>query len=112
MTKPWEDDDFVKWESRVFGFGYGSGELHTIEALVSFILLIDDKYDCRNLEASLGSTVTWLLINTLCHADILEYGTSPRFGWLTDEGKALQTYIRNKTIEDLVLLACNAKENY
>jgi hypothetical protein len=68
--------------------------------------LIDETYEYRTLEAALGQTITWLLINTLCHADILEYGTSPRFGWLTDEGKCLQAYIRGKTFEELVLLAC------
>ena len=101
------DDNFSDWEASVFGFGYGSGEPHIIPALKRFLAEFQDgSYDYRNLEKSVGETVAWLLINALCRASILEYGTSPRFGWLTKEGKALKEFIDSKTEDQLIEMAC------
>lgn len=103
------DDYFADWESSIFGFGYGSGEEYTIPALKRFMELCipNDSgnnpscYDFQILEKELTPTVAWLLINILCHDDIIEYGTSPRFGWLTDRGNLLKDYIQNHTIDQL-----------
>ena len=88
-------DYFKDWESYVFGFGYGTGEEHVIPALKRFLGAVptDTNYDYHTLEAACGPTVAWLLINTLCGCDIIEYGTSPRYGWLTKQGKALRNFI-------------------
>lgn len=93
------DDYFNDWESRVFGFGYGSGEEYIAAALKTFMEELKEgrSYDYRRLEERIGYTAAWLLINTLCHADIIEYGTSPRFGWLTKYGEALRDYTADKT---------------
>jgi hypothetical protein len=105
------DENFIDWESHVFGFGYGTGERHTLGALKGFFGAIGDErgshtYNYETIERALGPIVTWLLINALCKADIIEYGTSPRYGWLTDEGKELQAYLARHTLDELVEL-CN-----
>ncbi len=112
MTKSIEDN-FSDWEADVFGFGYGTGEPHTVPALRKFFELCvpnaegtSRSYDYRQLETELTPPVAWMLINTLCHADIIEYGTSPRFGWLTGRGDRLCAFVLSKTEDELVLLTC------
>lgn len=101
-------ESFIDWEADTFGYGYGTGEPHTIAALRHFLELCSDRhgngvfgYDHEQLEAVLTPTVTWLLINTLCHVNILEYGTSPRFAWLTESGKALRDFMLNHTVDQI-----------
>lgn len=107
------DDYFHDWESSVFGYGYGSGEEHVIPALWKFMgrICADGCYKYDELERAVSPTVAWLLINALCHADLIEYGSSPRFGWLTDTGKALKAYMDSKTVEEL-LAALNRDHEY
>lgn len=106
------DQHFADWESHVFGFGYGSGEEHILAALKKFMAAVGEgrdnprTYNYELLEKVLTPTVAWLLINALCHADILEYGTSPRFGWLSPEGERLRDYLEGKTVEQLEALCC------
>ncbi|MBC8337090.1 MAG: hypothetical protein H8E39_00220 [Alphaproteobacteria bacterium] len=102
MTKTLEDY-FVDWEGNAFGFGYGTGEEHTLGALKMFMEAcpIDGGYDYRILEGKVSPTVAWLLINVLCREDILEYGTSPRFAWLTEKGKRLKTFVGGQSADDL-----------
>lgn len=98
------DDYFHDWERTVFGYGYGSGEWHTIPSIIKFFQSIPMEglgYDYEILESDLGGAVAWLLINTFCHADILEYGTSPRYGWITKKGKALRSYLKDKSTDDV-----------
>lgn len=99
------DKNFVDWEKHVFGYGYGTGEEYTIEALRNFFKLCNGgsgtQYDYEKLEEKLGGAVTWLLINALCHADIIEYGTSPRYGWLTKAGEMLKDYMLSNTPQNL-----------
>lgn len=118
MTKT-IDESFIDWESNVFGFGYGTGEEHTLGALKSFMAAVgrDDAahaYEYPKLEAAVGPTVAWLLINTLCKhgVDIIEYATSPRFGWLTTEGEALKAYLATKSVAELEELCCSRSEDH
>lgn len=107
------DDNFRDWEGHIFGFGYGTGEEHTIPALKAFFAAIPEhQYDYRALEAGCGAVVAWLLINALCKADVLEYGTSPRFGWLTERGHALKAYIDAHDAEWLYESVCNPPPTY
>lgn len=105
------DKYFRDWESYVFGYGYGSGEEPVMKAILQFFNTMTSNsperpyhksYDHEVLEKTLGNQVTWLLINNLCHADILEYGTSPRYGWLTEKGQILYRYLENKTLKDVM----------
>lgn len=110
------EQSFIDWEAYVFGFGYGTGEDHTIAALKAFFENVgrDDmpnSYDYQRLETALGPQITWLLINTLCHADILEYGTSPRYAWLTEEGVRLREFVASKSVEDLVNLCAERSDD-
>jgi hypothetical protein len=42
------------------------------------------------------------MLNILGKAhDVLNYGTSIRYGWLDDKGKELKAYLETKTVEDL-----------
>jgi len=87
------DDSFSDWEGSAFGFGYGAGEQYIIPLLKAFLSEVPlvDSYDHENLESVLGAPIAWLLINVLVREDILEYGTSPRFGWLTKAAKEEKT---------------------
>ncbi len=101
------DDYFVDWEADAFGYGYGSGEPHVIPALRRFFELCVDGYDHVPLEQELTPVVAWLLINRLVGVGIIEYGSSPRFGWLTPKGKRLAAYVLSKTADELVTLICS-----
>ena len=91
------DENFRDWEASAFGFGYGTGEPQIIPALKAFLAAIpprsEGRYDYKTLETPVGSVVAWLLINALCHAGMIDYGSSPRYGWLTDKGAALKAYV-------------------
>lgn len=132
------DDYFADWESSAFGFGYGSGEEHIIPALKKFFacagrdkpvsdavwrsLGLPDDYreplptgfDYRILEEELTPLVAWLFINVLCRpmVETLEYGTSPRHPWLTEEGEHLKAYVDSKTADELVENVTRRDENY
>ena len=103
------EQNFADWESSVFGYGYGSGEHHIMFVLKWFLELCKQKdtqgvygYDYESIERNLRPETTWLLINALCHANIIEYGTSPRFGWLTEAGVNLKKFIDDRTTGQLV----------
>ena len=103
------DKYFIDWESDTFGYGYGTGEEGIIPMLRNFFILCMDEekhkvsyYDYRNIEESIGNVCTWLLINILCHADMIEYGTSPRYGWLNAKGENLKNYMLSKSVKELV----------
>lgn len=106
------EQNFADWEASVFGFGYGAGEPHILLALKEFFECVakgfgkeppisDTSYDYRQLESKLGALPAWLLINALCRASVLEYGSSPRFGWLTKTGEALKSFVDGKTVGQL-----------
>lgn len=108
------DDFWRDWEGDAFGFGYGTGEVYTIPALKAFFSCIKNErnYDHIELEKALSPTVAWLLINTLCRIHVIEYGTSPRYGWLTGRGERLNAYIQSHTVEELVTIAGDYDESY
>lgn len=113
-----DDRAFKKWETENITYGYGTGESHIFAAMKTFMELVpaeDDPkgrcYDNRVLEAALTPTVAWLLICLFCRAALIEYGTSPRCGWLTQEGYAMKTYLASRTVDELVNIA-NAEETY
>ncbi|MGM4997860.1 hypothetical protein AB8A05_04280 [Tardiphaga sp. 538_B7_N1_4] len=117
MTKT-IDESFIDWESSAFGFGYGTGEEHVLGALKAFFAAFGDHenpnaYDYEKLETAVTPTVAWLLINRLCKhdVDIIEYGTSPRFGWLTENGIALKAFVDSKSVGDLETLVCSTTED-
>ena len=92
---------FLDWEKAVFGYGYGTGEQHTIKALKDFLSSFDKSYNYEELEQKLGFEITWLLINILAKDDVLEYGSSPRFAWLTSKGELLQNFVKEHTLVQL-----------
>lgn len=106
------DENFIDWEADAFGFGYGSGEPHIIPAVKTFFSLCNalcnqspnGAYDYTEIEAALTPTVAWLLINVMGHQDVIEYGTSPRYGWLTPQGQALKAFVDGKTADELLAL--------
>ena len=110
------DDYFHDWEGHVFGFGYGTGEAFTVPLLWDFLAAIQTSdrgvYDYKKLETAFGGQVAWLMINILCKADILEYGTSPRHGWPTSKGKRLQEYVLARSKDDLLAIASAHDPDY
>lgn len=108
------DQYFTDWESYVLGYGYGTGEPHVFQALRNFFCSAKTdgrNYDYEELERGCTPQVAWLLINVLAHADVIEYGTSPRYGWFTDNGQALAKYIRERSVDQLIE-ATDHDENY
>lgn len=113
------DEHFYDWHADAFGFGYGTGEAHIMPVVKKFLELcryrdgIDDgysspAYDFRELEKELTPPVAWLLINCMP----IEYGTSPRFGWLDVGGRALKRFFDNHTEDELYELATRKAEDY
>jgi len=98
-----EKEWFREWECRAFGAGYGSGELPILTATKRFFELMEDgrSYDSQVLEKELGATVTWLLINAFDKANMIEWGTSARYGWLTSCGEYLRDFITKHSAEEL-----------
>lgn len=127
MTKPLPAS-FADWEGNAFGFGYGSGEPHVLAALKTFFAAFGvqfpagpfgpgdkeprpNSYDYEKLEAAVTPTVAWLIINVLGHQDIIEYGTSPRYGWLTPHGERLKAFVDAHTADELVEICCGRSED-
>lgn len=114
------DQYFIDWEGNTFGFGYGTGEGPILTALKTFMSTIPadpslpNSYDYHKIEEKLGPTVTWLLINILCRheVDVIEYGSSPRFAWLTVKGMRLKAYIDSKTAEELIDICTEFDSEY
>lgn len=102
------EHQFKDWNQYYIGYGYGTGEEHTLRALKTFLEATDkgNMYDFRNLEIAVTPTVAWLLINILCDADIIEYGTSPRTGWLSVAGRELKTFVSKYSAAQLYTICC------
>ena len=98
------DQDFVDFMGAYFGYGYGSGEEYWFPAIKKFFELLEEErnYDHEKLTKELGGLGAWSLINTFCEADILDYGTSPRHGWLSEKGERLRDYLADKSVDDLI----------
>lgn len=115
MTKTL-DENFIDWESSAFGLGYGTGEIHTLGALKNVLDCMGRDgspagYDYQKLEEAVTPPVAWMVITLLCRHHILEYGTSPRYGWLTEQGKALKAFVDAKSVDELVALVCDKTED-
>lgn len=112
------EESFRDWESHVFGYGYGTGEPLILPLLKEFFAAVGrdrelpHSYDYKALEAACGNAHAWFLINILCHADIIEYGTSPRYGWLTQQGEALKAFVATKSAAELDEICCNGPNDY
>lgn len=102
-----EEDWFRDWHSEYMGYGYGTGEQHTIPALKLFLGSIPEEgaYDYRELEEAMDPAALWLLIGILCACDVIEYGGSPRFGWLSTRGKWLKGFCDGKSDQELYGIA-------
>lgn len=104
-------EHFIDWENSAFGYGYGTGEEHTIPALRQFLALCTAKdgrtshsYDHGEVEAVMTAPLAWMMINLLCTQDIIEYGSSPRYGWLTKEGDRLREFVLDHTVDELLTM--------
>lgn len=108
------EEQFIDWENAIFGFGYGTGEQYTIQGLKDFFdqLENDRNYDYEKVEKKFGQLAGWLLINILCRADILEYGTSARFGWVTEKGAKLRDFLKTRKTGELYELVMNVADGY
>lgn len=98
--------DFKGWEQEAFGYGYGTGEEPVLTAVRDFFAWVEEegdvkKYDYEVMENKLGKTVAWLLINVMCKTGIIEYGTSPRYGWLTAKGRELMDFFGENPLEEM-----------
>jgi len=53
------------------------------------------------MEEKLGDIVAWLIINAFASSNVIDYGTSARYGWLTSCGEFVRDFIKDKTAEEL-----------
>lgn len=109
------EEHFIDWHGDVFPYGYGTGEEFIIPKLrlfMGFQAGAGIPYDHSLLEEELGPAIAWLLINALCKARVVEYGSSPRFGWLTGRGKKVKKFMLSRSVDDLVQLVTDCSENY
>ena len=101
---------FADWEANAFGFGYGTGEMYVIACILEFMENLKDgrSYDYSNLYHHHGPVSTWFLINALARGPCptIEYGTSPRFGWLTKGGEELRKFMLNYSCDQLYEFTC------
>jgi hypothetical protein len=104
------EHQFRDWNNYFIGYGYGTGEVHTLGALKKFLETVheDGMYQYQELETAVTPTVAWLLINILIESEIIEYGTSPRHGWLTTSGKELKKFVIRHSLEELFDICCTS----
>lgn len=96
-------DYFVDWYGSALGFGYGTGDVYYCEALTKFFKNVDGEqgsYKFEDMEKKVGKDAFWFLISIFGNSDFIEYGTSPRYGWLTEKGKLARQFV-NHIGEDL-----------
>lgn len=114
------DDYFRDWYAGAIGYGYGHGEQYIVPALRRFMELCGPPnnvpenygYAYRELERELTPTVTWLLVSILCDEDVVEYGASPRFGWLTELGVKIRSFMLSRTVDSIVERVGRCDRNY
>ena len=114
------EENFIDWEATAFGYGYGTGEPLILPALKTFLENCNAPgrpegcYSHETLEKVLDPTVAWLLINALARhpVDMIDYGSSPRFGWLNAKGLRLKAFVESKTADELVDIVTEHDEPY
>lgn len=108
-----QEKHFIEFQSEVFGYGYGTGDEHTLRAIKGFLAAINGcTYDYRLIENTVGPQIAWLLINMFCHADLIDYGTSPRFGWLSDSGLRLKEFVDARTVEEMGAILAQETQDF
>lgn len=107
--------EFTQWESDTFGYGYGTGEAIILPVLQTFLAACRNKdgggsnYSYERISDEIGAIPTWLLINILARTGIIEYGTSPRYGWLTSKGEELREFVCFHSVMELCDLIFNSQ---
>lgn len=108
------EEYFRDWENEAFGYGYGTGEQFTLPLLKNFVCALpfmgEGSYKHVKLEQQFGAALTWLMIGILCKNNIINYGTSPRSGWLDVEGKRLKEFLSSKTEQELYDIVMDVSE--
>jgi len=106
-----DEDHFRDWETEFFGVGYGTGELPVLTALRTFLELCHPTehgfpiYDHEELSHALTPATAWLLITILSkRAEAITWGTSSRYGFLTEEGERLRDFVLARSPEELAAL--------
>lgn len=106
------DKYFIDWENYVFGYGYGTGDKPVLNTIKKFFEMCNkDNFYSYSASDTTDSSI-WLLINIFCHNNIIEYGGSPRNGWLTLTGQALKSYIDTRSIDQLYNLITAVSWDY
>ena len=87
-------DQMKKWAEKIQNTDclfYGELEFYLDKYIKRFFSVevkdvgFDDNHEMNNLEF-------WFVVSMLVSAGMLEYGTSPRGAWLTEDGKEFKKY--------------------
>lgn len=70
---------------------YGELEYH-LDSYIKKFFSVDVKDVGFEESHSLNTVEFWLVVSMLVKMDMLEYGTSPRGAWLTEDGKEFKKY--------------------
>lgn len=105
-------ESFIDWYTDTFRYGYGTGDIYFCSYLYTFLQNVEDQYDYEKLETALTPPICWFLLNILCDRDILAYGTSPRYGCLTEKGCRLANFIKDYDANSLYEVAMSPDEGY
>lgn len=108
---------FIDWYHSELGYGYGTGDEYYCKALIDFFQLlrqanVDEvfQYNYKKLENEMGGAAAWFIINIMCGSDLVEYGTSPRYGWLTPSGELMRDLLAEYNADSLYELVCTSHE--
>jgi hypothetical protein len=106
-----DEREFCTWYGDTLGYGYGTGDVHFCHALVTFLRHCREtgSYTYTTMQDALGEAAFWFFLNTLCHAGLVDYGTSPRYGWLSEEGKRLADFVKDYDADRLYNLVMTAE---
>jgi hypothetical protein len=107
------NQEFYNWYQSHYSHGYGTGEVHIVWSLKRFVeaIPLDEAYNYEDIEAKVGPVVAWMFIDVFCQDNLLEYGSSPRYAWLTESGVDLAQFVRSKDATELYDIVTRAPDN-
>jgi len=70
---------------------YGELEFY-LDTYIKKFFSVDVKDVGFNEEHPMNNLEFWFVVSMLVHMDMLEYGTSPRGAWLTEEGEKFKEF--------------------
>lgn len=102
--------DIAKFQSlysEQLGWGNYGSEQALCVSLKDFLdsIPLDCGYDHELLATKVGAAFAWSLIYQFVALGWINYGTSPRYGWLEGDGVWLKAFVATRSADDLYAIA-------